>query len=872
MLFVIAALWVTQQPSDSQNLPVRSEAAGGTRIVQAVKAANAPVVDGRLDDAVWSSTPVAGQFTQNYPRDGAAASARTEARVLFVGDALYVGMRAFDNPDSIMAPLSRRDVVTNSDYLHVLLDTFHDRRAAFHFMVNPAGVKVDVYHYDDVQVDYSWDAVWDVAVARDSLGWTAEFRIPLSQLRYQASNEGKTIWGINFFRHIGRTQEWSSWAPIPQGEHRLVSRFGDLGDIPDLPATRRREVTPFLTSSMKRGPGDRANPLFKPTALETSAGLDAKFGLTRGLTLDLTLHPDFGQVEADPSEVNLSGFETTFTEKRPFFVENGGLFEMSIYESPGEVLFYPRRIGRSPQLSADDRGGYVSAPLQTPILAAAKISGKTAGGLSVGLLDAVTEPVHADVRDVQGNSFRDLIEPRANYSVARIQQDFRAGRSSIGGMLTATHRPGLSSTSPLHSAAYSGGLDFRHRFGGASGSAYEVFGALFASDVRGSRESIIETQLSSAHYFQRREAPQFRLDSTRTSLSGYGARIQFDKSSGLFRFGNALYTRNPGFEVNDLGIQRNADWNEDFVWVGAMQTQPNKVFNNWSVYGNTWSWWTYGGERTFTQFNIDTNLELRNFWGSFLRLGRRLPARTLRLRGGPLLREDGGWLVDGNVYSPQQKNLRLQNGFFAYVSDMPGLTSLFWWPTLQWQPSSRISTTVGASYSRERSGIFYVAEGGLDTNPGYVVGSFDRTTLATTTRLDVTFTPALTLQLYAQPFLSAASYSDFKEVVAPVAARYDDRFRALNAQLRGGSYEADTNGDGAPDVRFDDPAFNVREFRSNAVMRWEYRPGSTLFVVWSQGRHASDDARFQLTRDAGNLFRTVPENVLLVKMTRWLSF
>jgi len=881
MLFCILLLFAPQQLVKAdlsllvapQPRIAAESSAIGLRVLIGKKETSAPRLDGRLDDPVWATAPIAADFTQNYPQGGVPATRRTEARVVFVDDAMYVGMRAYDSPDSIVAPLMRRDGMLNSDWVDVLVDSFHDRRTAFHFAVNPAGVKVDMYHYDDIQSDMSWDAVWDVAVARDSLGWTAEFRIPLSQLRYSLSPDRRSSWGINFYRNIGRRQEWSSWAPVIRGQNREVSQFGELTAIDFLTPAHRREVTPYVSASVTRAPGERANPFFRPTAFANSAGFDAKLGLRNGLTLDVTVHPDFGQVEADPSEVNLSGVETTLQERRPFFVENGGVFAVSIYESPDEVLFYPRRIGRAPQISVDSDGRFTDAPQQTTILGAAKLSGKTSGGLSIGVLDATTQSESADIVESTGERSRSIVEPAANYAVLRVQQDLRAGRSAVGAMLTATNRFNLgAAAAQLHDAAYAGGLDFRHRFGGASSSDYEVFGALFGSAVHGTAAAIAETQRSSAHYFQRPDADHIDYDTTRTSLTGLGARLQVDRASGRLRYGNAFYTRTPGFEVNDLGIQKVADWSEDFVWLGTVQMQPNALLNNWSVYGNTWSWWTYGGERTFTQFSIESQAELRNFWGSFLRVGRRLSARTLRLRGGPLLNEEGGWIASGSFYSPQQKALRINASYSFLDNDDGGTRSLSFSPTIAWQPWASATLTLAPTFGNDRSDIFYVAQAGAESTPHYVLGALNRTTTSLTTRVDLAFSPTLTLQLYGQPFLSAGAYSRFKEVVAPRARNYGDRFRAISPKLKDNVYSSDLNGDGIVDVRFDNPAFNVREFRSNTVLRWEYRPGSTFFVVWSQGRHSDGDKAFQLSRDATDLFRTVPENVLLFKMTRWMSF
>ena len=840
----------------------------------AVRATTPVVIDGRDDDEVWRRAPAITQFREFQPKEDGDPRFATEAKVAYDDRNLYVFIRAFDpHPDSILKLLARRDVRAATDQLKIMIDSYHDRRNGFEFAVNPAGVKRDYAIYNDNSEDDAWDAVWDVATTVDSLGWTAEFRIPLSQLRYDAGGGGRgrrpgageTTWGVNFCRDVARRQEWSCWAPIPQGERRFVSRFGELTGLDGLPAARRREVLPYARTSVTRAPGSSADPFFQATAVSSAAGVDAKLGLPAGLTLDLSVHPDFGQVEADPSEVNLSEFETTFAERRPFFLEGAGMFQMSIYESPGEVLFYPRRIGRVPELSADERGGYAHAPGETPILAAAKLSGKTRSGWSVGALDAVTGGVYADVRDSVGAPHRDPLEPASNYGVLRLQKDLRGGRSAIGVMGTVTNRLALTGAAAdsLRSAAYAGALDFRHRFGGATGASYEVLGAVFGSSVDGSAAAIARTQRSSAHYFQRPDAPNLTLDTTRTSLAGWGLRLQAARITGRWRYGNALYVRSPGFEVNDLGIEHRANWIEDFVWVGHEHTQATRAFNFWSVYVNTWSWWTLAGERYFTQANIDLRGELRSFWGGFLRVGWGLPANTLRLRGGPLLAEDGFYTTYGNLYSPWRGTLRLDATFQAQRDRAPGTWAANVSPTIQWQPTTSVTLGLGPSLSRQQSDMFYVDQASTSATPHYVVSRINWTTRALTARLDVAFAPNFTFQLYAQPFLSSASYRDFKEVVDPRAGVYANRFRRFTPVRVGDEFQADLDGDGLPDVRFDDPAFNVKRFRSNAVFRWEYRPGSTVFVVWSQGRDAEDGGP--------PLFRIAPENVFLVKWSYWMK-
>jgi hypothetical protein len=845
----------------------------------ATRSATAPQLDGLLNESVWAGVPAASQFTQNAPDDGAAARARTEARVVFAGDAVYVGVRAFDDPMAVVAPVTRRDVVTSSDYVHVLFDTFHDRRTAFEFIVNPAGVKADVYHFDDVAADTTWDAVWDVAVARDSLGWTAEFRIPLSQLRYAPQGSAPATWGINFYRRVARTQEWSSWAPIPQGEGRLVSRFGEMTGITDLPAPRRRELIPYIRSALRRAPGDLTNPLYRRTSDSWGAGLDARLGLRGGFGLDLTIRPDFGEVDADPSELNLTTLETAFQERRPFFVENGGLFQLSTYESSDEILFYPRRIGRAPQLSADARGGFISMPARAEILGAAKLTGKTRGGWSLGAIEAVSEAAYASVVDSAGVRYRDLVEPATNYAVVRALRDARAGRTSFGVIGTSVSRLSMDAgaEAQLHRTAHTGGLDLRHRFGGRSGSSHEMTAAVFGSRVEGSKSAIAATQLAPAHRFQRVDADHLELDSSRTSMTGAAGRLVVQRLEGAWRWGNATYYRSPDFNSNDIGIQRVSDWSENFAWVGRVEQRPTRLFNNYRVFLNSWAHWTNAGERTFAQSNIDLMGELRGFWGGFMRIGRRHPAHTLRLRGGPLLAEEGASLVFADFHSPARHAVRLTGSAFLQRSDAPNTWEQQFSPSLSWRPSGggRVTFTTGPRWSRSVNDAFFVGQAGSSLAPRWVVGRLDQTTTALTARIDVAFSPTVTLQLYAQPFLSAADYSAFKEVIAAGARDRTDRFRGLSATLAGNTWSADPDGDGVADLQFTNPAARVREFTSNAVLRWEYRPGSTLFVVWAQGRRANAEgvtsSRFEFESDARELFGTAPENVLLMKWNWWMS-
>ena len=345
---------------------MRLERSIPTRLVARCSSSGDIVLDGRVSESAWQKAPPITNFTQSYPAPGAKPTDPTEVRVLYDDVALYVGIRMFDaHPDSIAAQLARRDASgIYSDWIHVIVDSYHDRRTAFRFTVNPKGVKKDVYTSNDGDEDVNWDAIWDVATRVDSLGWVAEFRIPLSQLRFASDNGRDHTWGFQVMRDVARRNERDSWSPWTPQSPGFVSRFGDLSGLTSIPSPRRLEVVPYVSTKLTRAPGDRANPFFRSTDTRPSAGADLKYGLSSGLTLTATVNPDFGQVEVDPSVINLSAFETFFPEKRPFFLEGSDALsfgEVALYNDYGsQRFFYSRRIGREPQRSVS--GKFVDQP------------------------------------------------------------------------------------------------------------------------------------------------------------------------------------------------------------------------------------------------------------------------------------------------------------------------------------------------------------------------------------------------------------------------------------------------------------------------------------------------------------------------------
>jgi hypothetical protein len=831
-------------------------------------------LDGRADEPGWATAPVATDFIQFEPDEGAPSSARTEARVLYGSRALFVYLKAYEqDPGEIVGQLTRRDQMSHSDVLGVIIDSYFDRRTAFQFAVNPVGVKHDVYHFDDTSEDSGWDAVWDVATDVSTDGWSAEFRIPYSQLRFR--DETVQTWGINFTRRIARNQELAVWAPSTRSDGAIVSRFGELQGLRDLTAPNRMEILPYTLAGAERGPGDLDDPFYRSTDPLGSIGVDIKYGVTSDLTLDVTINPDFGQVEADPSQVNLSAFETFLQERRPFFVEGSSIFNFSLALGDGdgavESLFYSRRIGRAPQGTvAVDGDAYADTDDRTTILGAWKLSGKTAGGWSIGVLHAMTSEERTRIAPATGPGYQEAVEPFANYGLLRVQKDFREGRSAIGAIGTATRREAdVADQLGLRDEAYAGGIDFRHRF---ADEQWQLSGYLLGSRVSGSPDAIARTQRSAARYFQRPDAGHVTYDPTRTSLSGAAANVGLSKfSGGVWRFGTGVQTRTPGFEVNDLGFMNNADYATHWVWLGHHRTNPIGPFRNMYLNLNAWHSWNYDGDRIGIGGNVNGSVQFRNFWNAWGGVNQELEAMDAgALRGGPLFRREAQTNFWGGFGSDSRKPVQFNVGSFGNVRPESDSWQVNVSPNLRIRPSGRATFNVGMFVNRRVDDRQWVRK--VDTDaPHYVFGRIDQTTAGATLRADYAFTPTLTLQLYAQPFVSAGRYGRFKQVTDPIAPRYAGRFTDLDARRDGGTYYADLDGNGSEES-FGNPDFNFRQFRSNAVVRWEYRPGSALFLVWSQGRDQFTNAgEFDLGRDVGDLFDVHPTNVFMVKLSYWFS-
>jgi hypothetical protein len=824
---------------------------------------------------VWLRSDVGTGFIQREPDDGKPATERTEVRVLYSGRVIYIGVRAFDSqPEEIRSELARRDRRAQSDEIVIYLDSYHDRRTAFAFAVTPSGGIRDIYHFQDspYNSDASWDPVWQVETAVDSLGWTAEFRIPLTQLRF---DQKKTTWGFQVYRRILRKAEEVYWSPYSKEASGFASLFGTLEGLEGLSQPMRLEVRPYTVVNNRHRP-ESSGILYAPAQqTRVDAGVNVQYGLTSDFTLNLTINPDFGQVEADPAVVNLTAFETFFPEKRPFFVEGSGLFDRWV---SGGQLFYSRRIGRPPQgFASPPEGGTVQIPEASTIISAAKVTGKTAGGLGLGIMSAVTAKEEATLRDSTGAVVgAETVQPLTHHFAGRVEQDFREGSHTVGAMFTAVNRSLSDNLEFLRSAAYVGELDGEHRW---RENRYAVRWQLAFSQIRGSRDAITAAQRSPFRYYQRPDAPHVELDTTRTSLSGYMLSLAAGKEAGTWQYGASYEQASPGFDLNDMGFQWWAGGHNVNVFGQYLQARPRWTFRNFRVSIGANSWWTTGGEHTSTWFRPALfNATFRNNWVVNLNpiaFGWQ-PLSTGALRGGPALRADPWRNTFGSVRTDRRKPVSLAlsgyvGGSFGNRGEWAGLN-----PSVEVRPTGLLNGSLSLSYDWGRDPTQWVGRRTAFDSTRYILAEIEQETLRLTVRVNWTLSPTLSFQLYGQPFVSAGRYSAFKEVIAPRARDFDDRFRFYEDELtceEDGRCELDLNADGAADLSFAQPDFSFRQLRSTLVIRWEYRPGSVLFLAWQHGRSAfAPDGSFGGFRDLGDLFSEDSDNTFLIKANYWLSF
>ena len=851
-LSLVAAQTQTATPDTLPPPGISAEADSVQRVsgrsVVATLAVESPTIDGLDGDAVWRVAPVISEFLQWRPTEGEAPRFRTEARIAYDPQNLYVLVRAFDpSPDSIRHLLERRDSFTPSDMIWVFVDSFHDRRTGYEFGVNAAGVKMDLAVYDDGREDDAWDGVWDVATRTDSLGWVAEFRLPLSQMHYRRS--ASNTFGIMLGRDVNRHSERYSWPLLRQSVTGFISQFGELQGLDGLAPPRRMEAVPYAVA--RNATTIAGHGFERASAMEL--GGDVRYRLASNITLDATVNPDFGQVEADPAVLNLTAYESFFDERRPFFVAGRGLFRFDVNCSQvncnGEGLYYSRRIGRTPELAGFFGDTVPHSP--TAIAGAAKLLGRFPGGLTIGVLNATTLRA--------ANAGDTTFSPTTNFALARVTQDFRDGGSTIGGIVTAVNRNLDSWTAPhLASSAYAAAVDFRHRF---ADETYEIGGSLDRSRISGSPEAIGALQRNAVHRFQRPDGST-PYDPERTVLEGDAEEFRVGKVGGQhLLFESALQRRSPGFEVNDLGFLRRADQVSWSTWMGLFDRRETRYYDRIQLNTNWWQYWTTDGLPLERAFNSNFHITFPNNWGWHMggtagRLGETYDDRAAR--GGPAVRQDpfvNGWIYiegDGRGTVVPGVEVGRHRGSRGH--------STGWWvnPQVDFKFSGRFSSRLSGSWEENVSADQWYGNFDREGVERYTFARLDQSTAAVTARLNYTFTPDVSLQAYLQPFVSRGRYSDVRALSeTPRAAEREARF-----------------------VPYDDPAvasepggFRYRQFRSNLVFRWEYRPGSTLFVVWNQGRegNAPHLDGVGLRDEVNDLFALHPSNTFLVKMSYWFT-
>ena len=846
---VAAALALSTNPTLSAN---ERRAMSPAVDAVAVPVTSPIVIDGRLNEEIWQQAPAIVEFVQREPSEGEPPTMRTEAHIAYDANALYVAVRAHDTDASkIVGILTRRDQRSPSDWIRIVVDSYFDRRSAYEFGVNPVGVKTDRYYFNDGQSDDSWDAVWDVQVERDTTGWRAEFRIPFSQLRFNNTAGGPV--GFAIIREVGRLAETSSWPLLSRNANGFVSQFGELRGLKMSGAPKRFELMPYSVGKIDTRPVDATDPLTDSPDPGGSLGLDLKYAVTPGLTLTATMNPDFGQVEADPAVVNLDAFETFFPERRPFFVEGSGTFRFNMDCNDGNCtgMFYSRRIGRAPQGSPNTIDGeYSKRPDSATIIGAAKMTGRVAG-FSIGALTAATAREDAEIAGVNSIGHRDqTVEPLTGYTVLRARKEFN-NQSSLGFMTTSTNRQLDSEVSFLADNAYAGGVDYDWRLS----KMYSISGYFAGTHIKGNAGAIERLQENNVHGFQRTDADYVDVDPNATSLSGHAGSMSFGKISGeSTRFNTFVGYKSPGFDTNDLGFMRRADEKNFSNWFQWRNFKAGKWFRTRNFNINQYAGWNFGGDRTYSGGNINAHATFANYYsiGGGVNVDA-APFRDRVTRGGPgVLGNPSKY----NVWYYANTDGRKPLSFFFngnHWADTRNSSRLGYGPGVNWRPTSSMSLNMGFWYNSNHDDSQWVTNQDLAAGGRrYVFGRIDQKTLSISTRFNYTMTPNLSLQVYAEPFVSAGAYSNYKELVDGRAEKYEDRYKPY-------AYAGSAD-------------FNIRSFRTTNVLRWEYRPGSQLFLVWQQGKSDFQEyGDFRFGRDFSGVFSAPSRNVFLIKFSYWLN-
>lgn len=837
-------------------------------ITQEISTNNSLEIDGFIDEAFWDKVPWGTDFIEVNPDENTPPTEQTKFKILYDQKYLYIAILALDAaPETITKRLTRRDGF-EGDRVNILIDSYHDLRTAFLFTVTAAGVRGDeIATENGNDIDDSWNPIWSANAQIIPQGWSAEMKIPLSQLRFGNSEE--QVWGLNVIRQLFSQNELSAWDRIPVGSPGWVSEAGELRGLKNIRPQKQIEIQPFAVTQMETYEAEMGNPYRDGRDYKLNAGLDAKIGITNDLTLDVTVNPDFGQVEADPAAIALDGFEIFNREQRPFFVENKNIFD---YQFAGnrDNLFFSRRIGRAPQVyPSTPSGSYKDRPKNTTILGAAKFSGKTKNGWSIGILESVTSREFMEINN-GGEISEALVEPLTNYFISRVQKDMNQRNTFLGGIFTATNRAISEATSSLRKAAYSGGIDFRHQW---KNRTYYFQANMVMSHVIGSKEAIQSTQENLTHLFNRVDATHLNVDPNRTSLTGTGGLIEIGKDGGRnWNFNTGFKWVSPELELNDVGFLRRADQQFRWTTVRYRTAKPFSVFRDINLRLNQFTSYDFEGNHNRTQYDFRSWINFQNNWG--VNIGLTHKPRIFQnsaLRGGPRWRFSE---ENFKFISFDTDNRRRFNASFRVVHSQAkddNFSFLKFGIDLNYQPIDALNISLSPEFESRPNKTQYITQLDHNNTMRYILGTIDNKTIKASLRVNYTLNPNLSIQYYAQPFISRGRYSEFKYVTNATAERLDDRFYAYNpdqVNYTDGQYEFDENQDGQVDYSFGNPDFNVVQFNSNLVMRWEYIPGSELFLVWSQGLRSNLDSSLSLVDGfESGIIDQQPQNIFLIKAT-----
>ena len=866
--------------------PPTPDSAGRLVASVAARRIRAPLrVDGVLDDSAWATAMPVSEFRQREPQEAAEPSQRTTVRILFDDNAIYFGAEMFDTaPDSIITQLARRDSWVTTDRFMIYLDPYRDKRTGYYFAVSVAGTQYDGTLFNDEWDEATWDGVWQSATRRTPQGWVAEVRIPYSQLRFRPGKD--QVWGINFRRELARRNERDYLVYTPTRESGFVSRFPELLGMDELRPPRRVEILPYVTARAEYLNHDAGDPFNDGSVYGAGLGGDFRLGLGSNFTVNGTVNPDFGQVEVDPAVVNLSDVEVFFPERRPFFIEGADLYNNFGYGGSNNFwgfnwtstdFVYTRRIGRSPTGTTPDAADYVDVPGGTRILGAAKVAGR-AGKVNVGAMSSLTRREYADY-EAGGAAGRSEVEPLTSWNAIRLQTDFDGGRHALGLISTVTQRFFNEGLLPdeMNRGAYVVGLDgwtFIDR-----NKVWVLTGWAGGSRVTGTTTQMLSVQQNGTHYFQRPDASHVHVDSAATSLSGFGGRLLVNKQKGPVQVNASFGMINPGLELNDQGFAPRTDIINAHALTGYRWTRPTSTYQQARFQVAGWGTWDFGGNNTGAGFFNNGSIQFRNFWWLYGRIeASPQTVNVLRTRGGPAMLNPGGGTAGMGFDSDNRR--RVVYGAFAWFNRYAEGSDNSWGMDtyLEWRPVQQLMVSLMPSLTRNIDGAQYVTTVDDPTavatyGKRYVFGDLAQWTLSTSVRLNWIFTPKLSLELFVQPFVSSGDYRTIKELAAPRTFDFV-RYGVDN----GSTYDQSTgmvDPDGAgPAASFqvDNPDFTFASLRGNAVLRWEWAPGSTLFFVWTHNRsNDTGSPDFDPGQSFNDLMATPANNVLQVKATWWIN-